>query len=194
MKSSLKIIGVVIIIIAIVFIGAWIWASDLKEDRKETQKKMDEIADAYPEFNQAVDDFSKLRNQFYEYKEDLYLETLRENAEAWNTFMDSYAKGIQNVEDKALVLKKNCEIEYGDVGASTKCTTFKANYEAAHNYYISDINMYNEMVDEYDKYNKENGATFSVVNKAKYVVYKDFIDYDKDGESFGKEEVSANEG
>ena len=194
MKSSLKIIGVVIIIIAIVFIWAWIWASGLKEDRKETQKKMDEIADAYPEFNQAVDDFSKLRNQFYEYKEDLYLETLRENAEAWNTFMDSYAKGIQNVEDKALVLKKNCEIEYGDVGASTKCMTFKANYEAAHNYYISDINMYNEMVDEYDKYNKENGGTFSTVNKAKYVVYKDFIDYDKDGESFGKEEVSANEG
>ena len=68
----------------------------------------------------------------------------------------------------------------------------KANYEAAHNYYISDVKLYNQMIDEYDKYNLENGGTFAKVNKAEYKVYKDYIDYDKDGEYFGKE-VTANE-
>lgn len=188
MKKSLKIIGIVMLIIIIIFIGAWIWIDGLKEDRIVTQAKMDEITKAYPNFNKAVDDFSNLRNQFYTYKEDLYLETLRDNANAWNTFMESYKNGIQKVEDNALVLKKNCDEEYGDVGVSTKCTAFKANYEAAMNYYISDIKMYNQMVDEYNKYNQENGNTFAQVNEGEYSIYSDYIDYDKDGECFGKED------
>lgn len=193
MKKSLKIIGIVIIIIAIIFIAAWIWVDGLKEDRAATQAKMDEILEAYPNFNKAVDEFSNLRNQFYGYKEDLYLETLRDNAEAWNTFMAGYANGIQKVEDTAKVLKEDCQSEYGDVNVSSKCTTFKANYEAAMNYYISDVKMYNQMVDEYDKYNAQNGNKYPTVNEGKFPVYTDYIDYDKDGEYFGKEEVSLDE-
>ena len=193
MKKSLTIIGIVIVIIAIIFIGAWIWFSGLKEDRAATQEKMNKILEAYPNFNQAVNDFSNLRNQFYTYKEDLYLETLRDNAEVWNTFMSNYAGSIQKVEENAKALKENCNIEYGDVKVSTKCTNFKANYEAAMNYYISDVNLYNQMVSEYEKYNTENGGQYPNVNKAEHVIYKDYIDYDEDGEYFGKEEVTTNE-
>lgn len=192
MKKSLTIIGVVILVTAIIFIGAWVWFSGLKEDRTTTQAKMDKILEAYPTFNQVVNDFSNLRNQFYSYKEDLYLETLRDNAEAWNTFMSNYADGIQKVEDSAQVLKENCDLEYGDVKVSTKCTNFKVNYEAAMNYYISDVKLYNQMVSEYEKYNTESGGKYPVVNKAEYKIYEDYIDYDKDGEYFGKE-VTANE-
>ena len=193
MKKSLTIIGIVIVIIAIIFIGAWVWFSGLKEDRAATQEKMNKILEAYPNFNQAVNDFSNLRNQFYTYKEDLYLETLRDNAEVWNTFMSNYAAGIQKVEENAKALKENCNIEYGDVKVSTKCTNFKVNYEAAMNYYISDVNLYNQMVSEYEKYNTENGGQYPNVNKAEHVIYKDYIDYDEDGEYFGKEEVTTNE-
>ena len=86
MKKSLMIIGIVIIIIVVVFIGAWIWIDGLKEDTTTTKKKMDEILEAYTKFNEEVDNFSTLRNQLYEYKENLFLETLRDNADAWNTF------------------------------------------------------------------------------------------------------------
>lgn len=193
MKKSLTIIGIVILVIAIIFIGAWIWVDGLKEDTALTKEKMDEIKNAYPIFNTAVDEFSNLRNQFYTYKEDLYLETLRDNSEAWNNFINTYMMGIQKVEDSAKVLKENCNIEYGDVGVSIKCNTFKANYEAAMNYYISDAKLYNQMVDEYDKYNAENGNVFPKVNKAEFKIYQDYIDYDDDGECFGKEEVISNE-
>lgn len=193
MKKSLMIIGVVILIIVVIFIGAWIWVDGLKEDKAATKVKMDEIKAAYPDFNTAVDEFSNLRNQFYTYKEDLYLETLRDNSEEWNNFINTYMAGIQKVEDSARTLKENCDIEYGDVSVSTKCNTFKANYEAAMNYYISDAKLYNQMVDEYDKYNAENGNTFAKVNRAELSIYQDYIDYDKDGECFGKEEASLNE-
>lgn len=193
MKKSLTIIGVVMIIIVIIFICAWIWVDGLKEDTAITKKKMDEVLETYPKFNEEVDNFSKLRNQLYESKEDLYLETLRDNAASWNTFMENYKNSIMKVENTALILKKNCAEEYGDVNVSSKCTTFKANYEAAHNYYISDVKMYNQMVDEYDVYNAEHGNGYAKVNKASYGPYDDYIDYDKDGEYFGKDEVVADE-
>ena len=72
MKKSLLVIGIVLLIIIILFVGAWIWVDGLKKDTKITKEKMDAVKEAYPNFNQAVIDFSNLRNKFYEYKEDLY--------------------------------------------------------------------------------------------------------------------------
>ena len=187
MKKSLMIIGIVIIVIIIVFIGAWIWVDGLKEDTLLTKEKMNEILEAYPKFNTEVDNFSKARNQLYEYKENLYLETLRDNVDGWNTFMVNYRKNIENVESAAKVLKENCDIEYGDVNVNSKCTTFKANYEAAQNYYISDVKMYNDMVNDYEEYNLEHGNQYKKLEKALYGEYGDYIDYDEDGEFFGKE-------
>ena len=193
MKKSLKVIGIVFIIIAILFVLAWIWASGLKEDQEETKKTMKLVLDSYENFNNRVEEFSNYRNKFYEMKEDLFLETLGENAEEWNDFMGKYADSISEVEKSSKNLKENCEIKYGDVNTNSKCTAFKANYEAAHNYYISDIKLYNDLIDDYDKWNKEEDNKYPEVKKGTYPVYKKYIDFDKDGEYFGKEEVSSNE-
>ena len=194
MKKSLKIIGIVIIVnIFLIFLGC-IWAKGLKEDQKETKNKMKLVLDAYPGFNESLDEFSDKRNILYEYKDELYFETLSENVDAWNKFMEEYAEGIKKVESTAKVLKNNCKFQYGDVNTNSKCTVFKANYEAAHNYYISDVIAYNKMVSGYEEWNNENGGKHKEVNKADFPVYKKYIDYDDDGEYFGKEvEVSKNE-
>lgn len=193
MKKSLKVIGIVFIIIAILFVLAWIWASGLKEDQEETKKTMKLVLDSYENFNNRVEEFSNYRNKFYEMKEDLFLETLGEKADEWNDFMGKYADSISEVEKSSKNLKENCEIKYGDVNTNSKCTAFKANYEAAHNYYISDIKLYNDLIDDYDKWNKEEDNKYPEVKKGTYPVYKKYIDFDKDGEYFGKEEVSSNE-
>lgn len=193
MKKSLKVIGIVFIIIAILFVLAWIWASGLKEDQEETKKTMKLVLDSYENFNNRVEEFSNYRNKFYEMKEDLFLETLGEKADEWNDFIVKYADSISEVEKSSKNLKENCEIKYGDVNTNSKCTAFKANYEAAHNYYISDIKLYNDLIDDYDKWNKEEDNKYPEVKKGTYPVYKKYIDFDKDGEYFGKEEVSSNE-
>lgn len=193
MKKSLKVIGIVFIIIAILFGCAWVWASGLKEDQRKTKEIIKVILEKYENFNNRVEEFSQLRNKYYELKEDLYLETLSENAEEWNKFMDDYSNAISEVEKASKELKENCDIKYGDVNANSKCTAFKANYEAAHNYYISDINLYNELIDDYNKWLKEENVKGKEINKGKYPVYKKYIDFDKDKEYFGKEEVSSNE-
>lgn len=187
MKKSLKIIGVVLIIIIVMVIGASIWVKGLMEDKKETQKTMKIVLNSYEDFNNRVEEFSELRNQFYTLKEDLYLESLSEDADNWNSFMKKYSESIKEVEKASKNLKDNCNIKYGDVNTNSKCTAFKANYEAAMNYYISDIKLYNKLIDEYDKWNKEEGGKYPNVSKGEYSVYKKYIDFDKDGEYFGKE-------
>ncbi len=189
MKKSLKIIGVVLIIIIILIICACIWVDGLKKDQEKTKKTMKIVQSSYGEFNNRVEEFSDIRNKFYEYKEELYLETLSKNSEDWNKFMENYADNIKEIDKTAKNLKKNCNVKYGDVDTNNKCTQFKANYEAANNYYISDVKLYNKLIDEYDEWNKGQGGKYNSVNKAELPVYKDYIDYDKDGEYFGKEEV-----
>ena len=193
MKKIFKILSVVFFVVIILFAMAWIWVSGLKEDQKETRKKMKIVLNNYENFNNRVEEFSLFRNNFYEKKEELFLETLSEQASDWNTFMEQYAESIKEVEKAAKKLKSSCKIKYGDVNTNSKCTAFKANYEAANNYYISDIKLYNDLINEYDKWNVENGGSYSSVNKGIFAVYKDYIDYDKDGECFGKDEVVKNE-
>ena len=193
MKKSLKVIGIVFAVVAVLFVLACIWASGLKEDQKNTKKTMKLILDNYENFNNRVEEFSDFRNKFYEMKEDIYLDTLSEKADEFNKMIEEYADSIKEVEKASKNLKGNCKIKYGDVNTNSKCTTFKANYEAAHNYYISDIKSYNEMIDDYNKKTKDETNQSTEVKKGEYPVYKKYIDFDNDGEYFGKEEVIKNE-
>ena len=99
--------------------------------------------------------------------------------------MDEYADTIREVEKASKNLKSNCKIKYGDVNTNSKCTAFKANYEAAMNYYISDVKIYNKLVDEYDEWNKD--GKYPKLKKGTFPVYKKYIDFDDDGEKFGSE-------
>ncbi len=193
MKKSLKIIGIVILINIVLVALASIWAKGLKEDQKITKEKMKLIIDAYPSFDESVNQFSDMRNILYENKEEMYYETLDENAEYWNDFIPKYAEGIKKLEENAKVLKENCIVKYGDVNTNSKCTAFKANYEAAHNYYISDAKAFNRLINNYNQWREKNDEKAKEVNKFTYPVYKKYIDFDKDGEYFGKSEVKDSE-
>ena len=193
MKKSLKIIGIFIFIIIIFVILGCIWAKGLKEDQKITKEKMKLIIDAYPGFDESVNKFSDKRNILYEYKDELYFETLSENADYWNKFIEEYADGIKDLESSSKALKENCIVDFGDVNTNSKCTSFKANYEAAHNYYISDAKSFNKLVDSYNEWAEKNKGKAESVNKMDFPIYKKYIDFDKDGEYFGKAEVKDNE-
>ncbi|MBQ9011866.1 MAG: hypothetical protein IJ093_04380, partial [Bacilli bacterium] len=102
-----------------------------------------------------------------------------------------YENAIKEVEDSSDVLKENCIVRYADVNVNSKCTNFKVNYEAAMNYFITDIKGYNKTVKQYNQWVSDNNYDYGKLNEGKLVVYKKYIDFDKDGECFGKgEEVN----
>lgn len=186
-KFKIAIIAIILVII-VLGIGIWFYIKSFEEDRELTKLKVKEINEAYPKFDQAINEFSKLRSDLYDNDEDLYYESLSFNANDWNSFITKYEDSIKNFESASTVLKKDCTVEYGDISARTKCNNFKANYEAANNYFITDIKMYNEMVDNYNKWNKEQGGKHPSIKKGELTVYDKYIDFDGDGEYFGKEE------
>ncbi len=188
MKKVWIFIGINLLVVILILVGISIWYKGFKADKKETAAVVKKIDDDYVIFDNKVNEFSNLRNDFYSKKENLYYENLANEASYWNSFKISYEKAIKDLESSAGYLKEHCNVTYGDIGARTKCTNFKVNYEAAQNYYLTDVHVYNDLIDGYDKWNLVNGSIYPAISKLDKVTYKDYIDYDEDGECFGKEE------
>ena len=68
MKKSLKIIGIMVIIIGILIGCATICVNDLMEDQKKTKKTMKIVLKSYDNFNNRVEEFSSIRNEYYHTK------------------------------------------------------------------------------------------------------------------------------
>lgn len=187
MKRKIVIIILLLILIAIGTLG-YFFIDSIKEDQAITKEKAKEITEEYTKFDEAINQFANLREQLYVTKENTYLEEFAKEYENWNKFIADYEKTIKDVEDNTKVLKENCTVKFADIRVQSKCTNFKANYEAAMNYYITDIKSYNKTVKQYNDWVDENKYNYGKLNEGTFPVYKKYIDYDKDGEYFGKAE------
>lgn len=184
-----KVIIVIVTIFIILIIGGVLFVLDFKKDQAITHQKMLEVSKNYSTFNEKIKEYAKVREEVYNTLKDSYLEELSKNASTINSLITKYENSIKAVEESSKDLKDICTIKFNDADANNKCTTFKANYEAANNYYINDIKSYNKTVENYNKWAKT--GDYESLNKGKFVVYKKYIDFDGDGEYFGGE--SSNE-
>ena len=184
MKRKIVIIILLVILFALAVV-VYFFIDSIKEDQAITKGKANEIVGAYEKFNSSIQAFAALREEYYGKRQETYLEEFAKNYQDWNDFINKYEKTIQEVENNTKVLKENCTVKFADVNVSSKCTNFKANYEAAMNYYITDIKGYNKTVKQYNQWAEENKKE-GKLNEGKLVVYKDYIDFDKDDEYFGK--------
>ena len=114
------------------------------------------------------------------------MEEFSKDIKYWNDLTDRYAKVIEEVENNSKTLKKNCKIKFADINASSSCTNFTANYEAAINYYINDVKGYNKMVKQYNDWVDENKYNYEKLKDGVFPIGEEYIDFDKDGEYFGK--------
>ena len=182
------VISILILLLIGMGIVIYFFIDSIKEDQKITKGKANEIIKAYEKFDSAINGFASLREEYYVARQNTFLEEFAQNTDSWNDFASRYEKAIESIEKNSKVLKDNCTVKFADVNVNSKCTTFKANYEAAMNYYITDIKDYNQTIKKYNDWVTENNYNYGKLNEAKYVVYKKYIDYDEDGEYFGKGE------
>lgn len=185
MKKKFIITTIIIILISLIIFGIYTFINNFKEDKQLTQAKANEIVTEYNKFNESILTFAKERDNIYNLRENTYLEEFAKNTEGWNNLMLTHEKNIENIEKNSKKLKENCTAIYADPNINSKCTIFKSTYEAAHNYYITDIKSYNKTVQEYNEWSSKTNN--KPLQKIKLTIYKTYIDYDKDGEYFGKE-------
>lgn len=180
----MKKIIVIIIVILLLILGVTFYVSSFKTDQEETKKLMSEVNEDYDKFNKNMTAFVNKRNEFYKQKDSIFLEDISKDTSVWTNFMNDYEKVIENVDESGKRLKKACKNNFGDITVKTKCNQFRVNYESANNYYITDVKVYNNIV---DKYNEWASSNYQNLEKVKLKIYDDYIDYDEDGEYFGKE-------
>lgn len=187
MKRKIVIIILLILLFAIGIAG-YFFIDGIKEDQAVTKAKSKEILASYKEFNSSIQAFATLREEYYVSRENTFLEEFSKDIKYWNDLMDKYAESIKKVENNAKDLKKNCKVKFADVNVSSSCTNFKANYEAARNYYVTDIKGYNKVVKQYNDWALENNKTSEKLKEGEFPFGEKYIDVDKDGEYFGKGE------
>ena len=187
MKRKIVIVILLILLFAI-GVGGYFFIDGIKEDQAVTKEKSKEILAAYKDFNSSIQAFATLREEYYVSRENTFLEEFSKDTKYWDDLIERYAKSIEKVESNSKELKKNCKVKFADINVSSSCTNFKANYEAARNYYVTDIKGYNKVVKQYNGWIEENNKQAEKLKDGEFPLGEEYIDFDEDGEYFGKGE------
>lgn len=186
MKKRIITISAVILIVLGLIIGGAIFIKNFNEDKKKTLAIMEQIKVKYKDFSPLVENFSEERAKFYTAKEELFfLESIDDNREEINTLMSEYNALVMNVHTSSAYLQENCDRKYSSSSVNNTCNLFKQGYEAVMNYYITDIEIYNSLAQEYNEWITENDLAIEPLSKQQFSLYESYIDYDKDGSYLG---------
>lgn len=184
-KKVFIIILVVVLIITAISLLTVNFVKNMKKDREETIKTMEQIREKYRTFSPLVEEFSEKRTEYYTMKDEkLYLENISDSKDEIISFMDEYSTLVYKVHNDSKYLEDNCMRKYSDNRVNNTCNLFKQGYEAIMNYYMTDIKGYNEFVTSYNEWSKESNSALKL-DKIEFDLYSDYIDYDKDGSFLG---------
>ena len=159
----------------------------LKEDKKMTNMRMEEVDLEYEDYSTMVSLFEEERDSIYE---NVFTKITYENMYSNNKYitnkLSNYEAMVDEMHKNINKLDKLCDdMYYPKSSVNSICNNYKIIYEQVNNYFVMDIDTYNENIDKYNEYIK--GVDPNLVLK-KYNTKKKYTDFDKDGEIIGKDE------
>ncbi len=187
MKSK-KIIGgmVTLSFVLIVAGGVSSFISGLAQDKEEIHKRINYVNDEFEVFSTNTSVFEKFRDDLYTIVlSNVYYDTMYDDDKAVKNKLSNYENLVDELTKNTKKLDELCtDVYYPDSKVNTKCSNYKLIYEQVVNYFVSDINVYNENVKKYNEYQQNNNSDLRV---DKYKTSKVYIDYNNDKEYDGKE-------
>lgn len=159
----------------------------LKKDKEEILKRINEVNDEFEVFSTNTSVFETFRDELYNVVlSNVYYDTMYDEDKKVKNKLSNYENLVDELTKNTNKLDSLCDdVYYPDSKVNTKCNNYKSIYEQVVNYFISDINVYNENVKKYNEYQKNKNSDLRV---DKYKTTKKYIDYNKDNEYDGKEE------
>jgi len=158
----------------------------LKEDKEEILKRINYVNDEFETFSTNTSVFESFRNDLYNVVlSNVYYDTMYDEDKTVKNKLSNYESLVDELTKNTKKLDGLCnDVYYPDSKVNTKCSNYKLIYEQVINYFVSDINTYNENVNKYNEYQKNNNSDLRV---DKYRTNKKYIDYNNDKEYDGKE-------
>ncbi len=185
MKKN-KVIIISISVVAILLVLITFFVISIRRDKLETKKVMNTIVKKYDGFEKKVLKFNEVRDEVYTtIFSDTYYDAIGSSYSDNNNKIKKLEETVDEMEKSASQLKKYCKnAYYSDSEVNKKCSSFKSLYEEVINSFVSDIDKYNKVLDNYNTYIKETGGTETL---EKYSTKNKYIDFDGDKEFVGKE-------
>lgn len=186
--SKTKILIIILVALFLIFcvLVGWLLVS-FKIDKEQTNGQMSKVNDVYNDFSSEIDNFNDTRNQLYlDVFENTYYDSLSANDIKFKESFTNYEKTVDAVVEKALRLEKYCKnVYYSDSKVNKKCSEYGLVYEQIINAFVSDVELYNKNIENYNKYQSDNGGILFLNS---YVTKKKYLDYNGDKKYQGKEE------
>ena len=156
---------------------------NINKTNKEKERVEKTVLKDHKIFKDKTDKFNEIREKYYnDVAKDLYPELVEENYDKWITVLDEYTSVVDEVEKSSNNLKELCVNKYySNKDISNKCEAFVIAYETVINYYVKDINSFN---DELEKYRNTVDEEKEGINN--YKLEYNYSDIDDDGEYKGK--------
>ena len=166
-----------------------IWGvfSSLQESHDEMQQKQDQVATYSSRFQEAAVAVQDRRIQYIKaVVEDLFHESVMEDYALWIKELNTYQSLVDQVIEMAEPLKELCiGQEYPDNKTVTSCDTYVNNYETVMNYFVKDVEQFNNFIAGYlELYGNENiQVTLYTIDSNRY----SYLDINDDGIFIGKD-------
>ena len=159
----------------------------LKQDHEATYNRMYKVDDEFEVFSTNTSVFESNRDELYNVVlSNVYYDTMFEEDKNVKNKLSNYENLVDELEKNTNNLNRLCNnMYYNDSSTNSKCKNYKSIYEQVVNYFVSDIKVYNENVNKYNKYQEENNSSLRI---EKYKTTKKYIDYNNDKKFDGKEE------
>ena len=142
------------------------------------------IVDDYENFKIKIETFSTERTTVYEGLNQItYLTELPKNYENLISEYNKYENTVKDIEESSKDLKENCfKQEYNETEITNKVSAFTINYEQAVNYYIQDVEKFNEKIRSYNDWvqNTQVTNTYKTLEEFKSS-YTEYVDVNGDG-------------
>lgn len=169
--------------------------SSVKEDQEEMNNRIGTITKGYDTFKSELEKVNEERDLIHkDFLDTIYYETFEKNDTAYKNRLLTYEENITNLSKKNKKMKEYCNsgVYYSSSDANNKCRAFNQAYEEMINSFVDDISKYNNNINQYNTWLTSQGNTTSL-KLEKYDTKKTYIDFNKDGEYSGKEEVDKDE-
>ena len=174
--------------IVLVISGAFSsFLNGLKKDRELVVRRMEDVSSSYETFSTSVSLYGDYREDFHEsILENLYYETMYATDSFTRQELKKYESMVDDITAQVDTLEVLCkDVYYPDGSINSMCMNYRTMYEQVVNFFVSDIENYNEVVNKFNNYQTSINSSNLV---KEYTTTKNYIDYNGDHIIEGKEE------
>ena len=189
-KQTILLIAGLLGVSMLISAGIIVMTRNYKDNRQKKRDKEFAINDTinrdYNEFRKDLEDFANNAVDIIEEITDVtaLYSSIESNYQLITDNINEYEKGLKDIEKKYKELTGLCvEKEYHAYYINNKCRAFEISMEQIINTFVRNLKAVNVKIEEYNSWAKEEGTEeYQELKEIEAKTYKDYVDYNKDGE------------